>query len=795
VRYGFIWLILILLLPVSLNAQETIVVGQILNRVDRNPVPSVSIFFKNSDKGVQSNEEGYFMIRTTENESVLVFSAMGYKRKEIRVKQGQSVGIQIELEEENTLLQEVFVVPGTNPALELMKKVRLMRNDNDLTRHPSYKAKSTVQNLVLLSKITQRQVNRRLFEQLQKGSLSASDSSLVLPLYMAETTNIISATERNELSKNIFTSPDFGEKLIEKLVGEIAVELNFYRNSITIFGKNIASPLASTGNAFYNYYLSDSIKSETGKQYQINFRSKNTKNLAFNGRLWVDSASYALTGMEAELPSQANINFIRNLHIKQSFAPHFFNRWIPQSEEMALNMNYEILADSLHPQPEIFIKQSSIFQLSDTSTEKQDNFAKSNYTETTLNDKLDDLNNTPVLQTAKWLADVIFTGYMPVGKIDIGKIQQFIRINDIEGARLTLPLRTNEELWKNISIGGFAGYGFKNQVVKYSGDAQFKIPGEKRRILSLNYTNDYRRTDYNYNNYMLRENPLVTGDEDISSSVFAFKSAGKMSERNEYSVTFSNDWNPDMESNFIFRSNKLLANASMPLLLDGADVTPFLLQQSATFTTRFSFNEKSYDDHMQRIYIANRKPVFYSIFEAGKYQLGNSSGHYGKIIASMKHIVDLSFARLSYNADAGLIIGNVPYPLLQIPPGSETGGYSNYNFNMMNYMEFAADKYVNLHTELSFNGILMNHIPLIKNLNLRELCSFKIAYGGLGDSHKLLLDFPDYLSPLSKPHMEIGVGFSNILRIFTLQSVWRLTDRDKNGIPTWGLRGSLRVSF
>jgi hypothetical protein len=263
-------------------------------------------------------------------------------------------------------------------------------------------------------------------------------------------------------------------------------------------------------------------------------------------------------------------------------------------------------------------------------------------------------------------------------------------------------------LWKNISLGGYVGYGFKNETVKYSGLAEFKIPSDKWRVISLNYTDDYRRIDYNYNDFMFRENPLITGDEDISSSVFALKSAGKISERKEFSASFANDWNSDIKSSFYLRKNQLFANASMPMTLKGTKVADFLTQQSATLVTRFSFNERNYEDNTQRIYISNNKPVIYSILEAGKYQVGSTSGNYGKIIGSIKQNVRFYFGQFNYIAEAGLIIGNVPYQLLEIPPGSETGGYCDYQFNMMNYMEYAADKYLNLHSELMLNGLLLS---------------------------------------------------------------------------------------
>jgi hypothetical protein len=307
--------------------------------------------------------------------------------------------------------------------------------------------------------------------------------------------------------------------------------------------------------------------------------------------------------------------------------------------------------------------------------------------------------------------------------------------------------------------------------------------------------NDYRRIDYDYNDYMFRENPLLSGDVDISNSVFSLKYATKNSERKELSAAFSTDWTPDIESTFYMRSNQLNANVSLPMLLHSTTASTFLTQQSATFSTRFSFGERIYDDHIQRIYIDNNKPVIYTILEAGRYQLGSKTGRYGKILAKMKHVVNFGFAELNYITEVGLVLGSVPYPLLEISRGSETGSYNIYHFSMMNYGEYAADKYVNLHSDLTFNGLVMNQIPIIKNLNLREICSFHLAYGSLNDSHKTLLDYPAYMNPLSKPYMEVGVGLSNILHIFSVQSVWRLTDLNHPGTSRWGLKSSLRLSF
>jgi hypothetical protein len=176
-----------------------------------------------------------------------------------------------------------------------------------------------------------------------------------------------------------------------------------------------------------------------------------------------------------------------------------------------------------------------------------------------------------------------------------------------------------------------------------------------------------------------------------------------------------------------------------------------------------------------------------------------------------KHTRRLDIGTLDYTAEGACIFGKVPYPLLQIPSGTESGGYglfqvkvpsqlgngsySMYQFNMMKYMEYGADRYVSLHSELTLNGLLMNQIPIIKGLNLRELFSFKMAYGTLKNSNQDLLDYPGFMQGFKKPYMELGVGITNILHVFSIQSVWRLTDIDNQGVFPWGIRAGISINF
>ncbi|HNX11676.1 MAG TPA: carboxypeptidase-like regulatory domain-containing protein, partial [Paludibacteraceae bacterium] len=104
-----------LFLSTGTLAQETVVVGQVLDKYDKSPISTVDIYFKNSNRAVQSNDDGYFLIRNNGPETTLIFTIVGYKPYELKLKRGDNVGVQIELEEKKNILDEVLVLPGINP--------------------------------------------------------------------------------------------------------------------------------------------------------------------------------------------------------------------------------------------------------------------------------------------------------------------------------------------------------------------------------------------------------------------------------------------------------------------------------------------------------------------------------------------------------------------------------------------------------------------------------------------------------------------------------------------------------
>jgi hypothetical protein len=758
-------------------AQETVVVGTVRSKTDKTPIQSVNIHLKNTQIGVVTDEDGFYVLKHTGPENTLVFSCVGYKTQEFKIKPGETAGLYVEMREDINLLQDLFVLPGANPALDLMQRVRENRIKNDIYNHP-VTLSNEEQQVVLLS----RNRNR-------------NDSTTFLPLYLSTASYLKSGnTPPVSLHKEAKASPENAAILLEKLLGEFTTDLNFYHNTVVLLGKHFVSPLANVANSYYRFFIIDSIQSEAGKQYYLRYRTKNNKNLAFNGELWIDSATFALTRITAELPARSNINYIRNLQLSNRYESADQGYWFPKEAALSLNMTYQLLADSANLSPEIYIEKRTYATIKDTLIVAQPEFAGTPFSKEELEMKLAEMNDLPLMKTAKWIADGVITGYVQAGKIDIGKVYQLARLTNIEGTRFNLPLRTNELLWKNFTIGGYWGYGFRNKQHQFSAYAAWKLPLKNKTVISAGYTDDLRRVDYDYNDFLLRENPLLSGDEDIANTYFGFRSSDKINPRKEFYASVSHDWNPGIESKFFYRNHQYTGNEALPFQLNGIEAGA-MHHQSVSLTTRFSRNERTYEDHLDRIHIHNYHPVVYLTLEGGEATIHQHRYPYGKVNAKLNHRLLFSIGEWNYNLDAGWIWGAVPYNLLWMPQGSETLLFKRYHYNLMNYMEYAYDKYIAMHHEWVFNGILFNQIPVIRLLNLRELVSFKCLYGSLSDKHAAVLDFPAETGKLHKPYMEVGVGFTNIFRIFSLQSVWRLTDRDKMNARPWSIITGIRFNF
>lgn len=125
----------------------------------------------------------------------------------------------------------------------------------------------------------------------------------------------------------------------------------------------------------------------------------------------------------------------------------------------------------------------------------------------------------------------------------------------------------------------------------------------------------------------------------------------------------------------------------------------------------------------------------------------------------------------------------------------------------MNFLEFASDRYIGLNVDYCFNGFILNKIPLLNNLKLREWVTFKVLYGGLSDNnnpdyHNELFKFPVDSEgvPLmytleKKPYIEASVGIANILNLLRVDLIKRFTYLNNPNVNELGVRILIKIDI
>lgn len=777
-----IWFSLCLctLLHAQVSAMTTLV-GEVYDERTGQPIEAVSVYLKNTPYGTTTTPEGIFLLRAPlTKKAVLVVSAVGYHKQQFAVAPGISAGVDVALKEKSHRLEEVFVLPGSNPALPLMERVRQHRRQND--NAADWDAADRELD-VAVSDIRAKHLRRSLWRNLQKAMLTADDSTLLLPLYHRRTQQGV--TRENTA---LFTSSDW-----QILLSDFDHTTNFYQNTVPFLATSFLSPLATDGNHYYHYYLADSTNTD-GKVYEVHFRTRNPFYATFNGTMHIDSATAALTAIEAEVPLDANVNYLRGLTVKQTFRKHTEDSiylFIKADEQVRMLLDFAVKQDTTHLFPSVLLTAENHFTPSLT--------ARTDSHSDTLWQRQDSLlADLPIFRVATFAATLIQTAYIPTGTmVDIGKIPEIIHANPQEMVRLGLPLRTNERFSKTVCLEAYAAYGFGDHAWKGAGMVHLNLPTTRRNTLTFRYADEYVRADVSEMTRLRRENSVWFKDMDINMHIMQMirhweAVRNPAVRRREARISTKNDWTENIETRLVIAYGK--EGYNMPTR--NYDAQPTFRYASLKATIRLAWQEKKTDLFFHRYHHYSALPVLFLNAEAGSIRMAGEENYhlYSKLGVMIRQRADLGIGgRLDWLLEGGVLFGKVPYTRLQLFEGNQSYAYDPYRFTLMDYGEFAADRYLLFHAEWNGKGCLFNRIPGIRHLRLRELLNGRIAWGGWSQTNALCLPSNQLLTTLNIPYIEVGVGIGNILRIADIWSVWRLTHRTNTSDPLWAIRFRLHI--
>ena len=776
-----------------LFAVETIVIGEIVNETTGEAIPNVNIRFRGTKIGTTSDENGNYVLRVDmQAKAQLVFSAVGYYTQRFDIEPGVMAGLQVAMREKTATLTEVVVSPNENPALEILRKVREHRAENDRTMHPENVAVLQREQTLYVSHIQKRHLRRALWRSLQSGMIAQNDSSYILPLYRETQSFRLSGTDMTPANDQRTQALILTETDYSSLLGGEG-NLNFYANSVSLMGHAFLSPLAAGGNLYYRYYLEGDT---------IYFRTRNAFYATFNGSMVIDTATFALRSLSAYVPAEVAVNYVNTLHVTQTLMP---NGTIADEHVSAI-LDLAIKSERAGTVFPTLLLTTSLRNKNLSGTEsaglqaERSNSPRDGLTSVaSLNtdSAFLTLDSLPLIRTAKWIATIATTGYIPTGTpVDIGHVEEILQVNKHEGVHFGLPFRTNERFSKVVSLEASVGYGIKDRSPKGMGRISVNLPTLRKNTLQLEYNDRYVWSEVDDFDRLLRENSMGWGNFDFTAYAFEALHRDNLCvntalRQRQLQLHWFADWGEwltagtspavSVETHAYVRAGWQPADISNPMNI--------ISYQSLSGIARLSWGERKYDGFFLRRYAYSSKyPVLFLGFETGHWTgmtnhqspISNAQNAlYAHLRVLLTQHAQLGMGgQLTYALQAGALFGRVPSTLLWQANANQGYAYDPYRFTFLHGNQMLADKYVTLQTEWNGMGIFFNLIPGIRWLHLRELVEAKIAYG--------------YLSANSQNqfYAELGVGIGNILRVCDLYSIWSLAPDIQ-----WGMRFRIHLGL
>ena len=817
----FVFFFFFIIISLQGISQVTKIMGKVTDSISGEPIPFANIYFKGTTIGVTSDFDGGFSIESKNPADTLIISCMGYKPQEIEIKKNRFQELNITLASSNITLSEFVFNAGENPADTILRNIIKNKGKNNFTEFDYYQYKIYNKVEIDANNITDKFKERRfpkpfrfIFDYMDT---SAVNGKTFLPVFLSETFSDYyyrkSPRAEKEVITAVKTSGVKNESLMQYM-GEMFQKYNFYDNYITVVSKNFVSPIANSGFGFYKYYLTDSALIGNKWCYKIMFKPKRKQELTFSGSMWVNDTSWAIKSFDIRLAKDANINFLNDAIFKKEYELVDNKYWVVTKDELFADVNlYEntktilgffgrkttFYSDYIFnaPKDKKFYTQPVNVIIADNAHNKNEEFWEENRPDTlSKNEKtiyymVDTLTNLPVFKTWVDIAKTVVTGYYKINKVEIGPYMSLVSFNPIEGTRFKMGFRTTRNFNEHVRLNGYAAYGLDDKHIKYGGGFLYVINKNPRRALAANYKYDIEQ---------LGASPRALKEDLLISSLFRRQPANKMSMTKELSVSYEHEWYNGLINTFNYIYKEIIPIGEKQVVVfnnDGDEVSLKNITISEfRLDTRISFSENFVTGNFNRVSLGSKFPVIGIQYGFGIPDMFNNSFGYQKLRLGIRHwfnILNIGWSK--YIIEAGKVWGTLPWPLLRLHPGNETFLYDVYAYNLMNYFEFVSDRYLSLSYTHHFDGLLFNHIPLIRKLKWREVVTFRGVIGSMSDKNLAYNKLPEITHTLNKPYMEAGAGIENIFKVFRVDAIWRLSHLENVNANKFGVFLAFNFTF
>lgn len=816
---------------------------EVVDSLTRRPVPYVAAYVRGTSLGELADDAGRMTLPLPDGRpAVIDLSAMGYARKQIDVHPSV-VALVVPMAPSAVELDEVVVSRKSehyskrnNPAVDFMRRIRTAGPLTDPRRNPYY--------------------GYRKHERLSIGlnDLHLSDSSGSRFAFVKEHIDtseitgrpVLPISVREKLSEVIYRRDPRAEKEIVSAVSQAGVdevadmqsvttlledvfrEIDLYDNDINILQNRFVSPLSPLAPDFYKFYLTDTVTDPQtgGRLVELSFAPRNPASFGFIGRLYVEEADTSMAVRRALMgvPPSINLNFIERLRLEQRFdrAPdgsrlktlddfHIELTLVKGTQGLYARRTTAYADHSFDPPADTTLFSRPGATLTDTRAYERDSvywrqrrIIDITRGEDSIDRLMRRLRSVPLYYYAEKAVRILFGGYVATGnpsKFDFGPVNTLISGNSLEGVRLRLGGLTTANLSPHWFARGYVAYGFGDRKLKYKGEVEYSF--NAKRYHAREFPVHSLRLTHQYDVDQLGQHYMFTNPDNIFLALKRQKNdlmTYLRQTRLEYTLEL-----PDNLS-LCLSADRQTQEASrfVPFVLGDGTRLGHYDETLFGITLRYAPGEKFYQTRSTRIPVNLDPPVIIlSHTYAPARLLGSRYTIHTTRLSVQKRLWFSAFGFADILLGGGHVWSRVPFPSLLTPNANLSYTIQPESYALLTPMEFMADTYAEWHITYWLNGALLNQIPLVKKLKLREVVSFRGWVGDLSDRNSPDLNpaLPRFVpqarvTPMHwHPYMEISAGLDNIFKCLRVDYVWRLTYRGVPARDRSGLRVALHVTF
>ena len=825
-----LFLLAILFASIHCFGQGYTISGKVTDAVTGEPVPFASVYFKNLHHGTTTNFEGFYKLVTDEIEDSLTADYLGFQGRTIALKKGAKTQvINFQLNPSEVALKEVVIRPGENPAWRILRGVWAHKKENDKTKLTAYQYESYSKIELSADNISEKfkkslamKPFKKVLDTMQKAA--GEHGQLVLPFFISETLSDVSYIKDPERkAENIRASKVKGvgvenNDMVAQLLGSSFQEYNFYNNFMDVLTKIFCSPISESGLGYYRYYLIDSGFIDNRYCYKIEFKPKREKDLAFTGTMWITDTTFSLKRMIAEVGNQANIDFIKRLKIQEDLVPTASGPWLPAKIRISVDISsltnktmgvlgklYISNTNFVTDQPKPLKDYVTSLSMAPDAMDHDEKYWDANRLDSITNEdravihSIDTINNLPTVKSIVNIGDFLINGDYPLGKLELGPYFLLFGQDALEGYKLRAGLRTNADFSRYWVLKGYIAAGnqdFKTDGLKYSAAVEHFI--SRKYWTKVGIQSQYDVIGLGVPDlYFLADNDLTAASAQFGET--------RLNIIHMQRVWFESDFLKDFNERVTLMNKTFTPwgyNFSYFPNPGNSDLQTNLRTTELTFETRYEGKLTYIINGNRRAYLGY-DPTPIITFRAG-FGLKNFLGgdfNYKRLSLTIEQEAKMgALGWAEYKLEGSKLLGNVPYPLLNIIPGNNSVFRSDYSFNMLNFFEFVTDQSVTAYYTHHFDGLFFNKIPLLRRLKWREVIGAKSVWGTLTPQNSSGSDqYPSSISPFytlnpTTPYVEVYAGVENIFRLFRIDVIRRM-NYITPGVTPWGIKGSLYLSF